>query len=39
MLTLESKVFNQCLQCVRNMDFYEQKLSSSQIGVVQPSNK
>ena len=39
MLTLENKVFNQCLPCVRDMDFYEQKLSSSQIGVVQPSNK
>ena len=39
MLTLENKVFNRCLQCVRDVDFYEQKLSSSQIGVVQPSNK
>lgn len=39
MLTLENKVFNRYLQCVRDMNFYEQKLSSSQIGVVQPSNK
>ena len=39
MLTLENKVFNRCLECVRDMDFYEQKLSSSQIRVVQPSNK